>query len=196
MVATLWRGLVFIIAVAIAARCSSGHACSVIPSYEFYEVTGSSEAELEAALRANGPKDETGAVRFAYTDWTVEWQWKRLSDQTIDPDSIKLSCVAKILLPKLKESQGLAPELLDAWDGFVQRTKEHELNHVAHIDKFAPRILILSKQEYAKSGVLTRKRAEAIISQVIAEIRSHDRRYDVRTNHGFTEGTWKIQLKS
>lgn len=196
MVATFWRELIIIFVAMLAAKGSYAQACPVVPSYEFYEVTGSSEVELEAALRANGPKDEAGAVRFAYTDWTVEWQWKRLSDETIDPDSIKLSCVAKILLPRLKEPHGLSPELLDEWNGFVQRTKEHELNHVAHIDQFAPRIVILSKQEYAKSGVLTRKRAEAIISQVIAEIRGHDRRYDARTNHGFTEGTWKIQLKS
>ncbi len=176
------------------ALCGNAWGCPVIPTYTYYEVSGSSVSELEASLRERGPKDDLGKARFAYTDWTVEWNWKRFDDGTIDPQSIKLTCIATILLPKVANTDGkIADDLLSAWNGFIERTKAHELNHVSHIDKTAPAILTRLKEEHRRTGTLTRERAEKIISEVIAEIRGLDRRYDARTNHGFTEGTWGLR---
>jgi predicted secreted Zn-dependent protease len=176
--------------------CAKAWSCPVAPAHNYYEVEGASVEELEASLRERGPKDDLGKTRFAYTDWTVEWNWKRFDDGTIDPNSIKLNCIAMILLPKLgKASEKISEDLLNAWNGFVKRTKAHELNHVSHIDQTAPRILTRLKEEHKREGAVTRERAEKIISEVIAEIRGLDRRYDARTNHGLSEGTWNIRLE-
>ena len=59
-------------AITMALCCGKAWGCPVIPTYTYYEVSGSSVSELEASLRERGPKDDFGKTRFAYTDWTVE----------------------------------------------------------------------------------------------------------------------------
>jgi predicted secreted Zn-dependent protease len=167
--------------------------CPVATTYSFYSVSGVSADEIKASMLKRGPRDDFGSVRFAYTDWSVKWKWKRLEDGSVNPDSVKLSCTANILLPELDPNTVLSPELRDGWNGFVERTRQHELNHVAHVEQMAPEIYKRLRADLQQSGRLSGKRASAIVSEVIAEIKALDRRYDAETDHGCTEGAWRIQ---
>jgi predicted secreted Zn-dependent protease len=187
------RACVGVLAILVPATVVQAEVCSVTPTYSYYSVTGNSAEELEDSLRQNGPRDELGAVRFAYTDWTVKWNWKRQDDGTIDLRSVQLTCLATILLPKVDSREGWTPDLSLAWDAFVERTRHHELNHVGHVEQLAPRILDRLDQVATQLGRVSAKRAESIVADVIAQIRAKDREYDATTRHGRTEGTWKIQ---
>jgi predicted secreted Zn-dependent protease len=167
--------------------------CQVTPSYTYYAVEGRTVADLQESLRQRGPRDDYGAVRFAYTDWSVKWSWKRKDDGTIDLSSVKLVCDAMIKLPKIEARESLPQDLVEQWDGFVERTTRHELNHVSHVEQGAPQILERLDQAAKSAGNLTVKRADSIVRQVIAEIRAKDREYDATTTHGRTEGTWRIE---
>jgi hypothetical protein len=57
----------------------------------------------------------------------------------------------------------------------------------------APEIYKRLRADLQQSGRLSGKRASAIVSEVIAEIKALDRRYDAETDHGRTEGAWRIQ---
>lgn len=184
------------VALLLAVLCATSawaDSCPVTPTYRFYVVAGSTEQELKKSLLEKGPRDEAGAARFAYTDWKVAWKWKRLDDGSVDPESVELTCVANVLLPQLDPSTTLSPTLRVAWEGFLERTRKHELNHVSHVEQRAPQIHKRLRAAAEKSGSVSGKRAAAIVSEVVAEIKAMDRRYDAQTDHGRTEGAWHIQ---
>lgn len=168
------------------------YACPITPTYSYYSVEGNTAEQLEESLRLKGPRDDFGAVRFAYTHWTVEWDWKLTDRGHVDPHSVELKCLATVMLPMIKERDVVAADLLAAWDGFVKRTERHELNHVKHVEELAPQIVKRLHRAAPRGEGISVKVAESIVADGIARIRAKDREYDRATSHGKTEGTWRI----
>lgn len=188
--------LVRILVMVLCSIISGAHAdagkCAIVPVYTFYEVSGGSAEELEESLRERGPRDQVGLRRFAYTDWTIKWEWRRFEDGSVDPSTVSLTCVATILLPKVSDPDSLPPILRHSWNSFMERTRRHELHHVSHVEQTAPRIIQQLRDEYQRVGTISLTRAKSIVREVIAHIKAMDRHYDAETDHGRTEGTWKI----
>lgn len=168
--------------------------CDLKPQVIFYEVEGSSVAEIHASLRERGPRDDRGKARFAYTDWTIEWGWGTTPARHVLIDSLNVTCSATIKLPKLMVRRETPIEVVRAWNDFTERTREHELNHLENVSRGAARIRQRLKDTEARRGKLSPKLANSTVARVVEEIREFDRSYDRRTNHGYTEGTWDITL--
>jgi predicted secreted Zn-dependent protease len=166
--------------------------CDLQPAFSFYDVTGASLSEIHASLRERGPRDERGSARFAYTDWTIEWNWGTTPAKRVVLDSLHVKCSATIKLPKLVVTSETPISLVRSWHDFVERTREHELRHVGHVTHGASRIQRRLKAAEARLGALSARQANAVVSSVVEEIREFDRAYDRRTNHGHTEGTWEV----
>jgi predicted secreted Zn-dependent protease len=177
----------------LGAHADTRERCLVEPRYEFYQVEGANLEQIRAALRQKGPRDENGKGRFAYTDWSVKWGWRKLDNGGVDPQSVKLECRATILLPRLKPSVELSAESIKNWHSFVERTREHELAHLKHVELGAPRIVSALGQEGRSNSLITSARANQIARDVVASIREMDRGYDARTDHGRLEGTWSLE---
>ena len=165
----------------------SEYSCIPKMSYQTYEVQGSSMSEWRASMLRDGPRDTRGIARFARADWNVAWRWKLDPSERIDPSTIEIECGADLLLPGLKPSLELSPEEWNNWFQFSEKVRKHELNHLRHAFELAPRI---------KSAILAQKRSltpeqgNALGYKVLQEMRSLDRQYDLRTNHGSSEGIW------
>ena len=187
----LLTSLVLAIVTPIDGERSRG--CSVEPHYSFYNVEGDSIEQIHESLLSNGPRDERGQARFAYTDWTIEWDWKKRNDTRIKADSLQLRCSATIRLPRLRAKSGMRIELIRSWNDFVERTRDHELRHLEHVVSGATRIRSRLKSAETRPGGLSANTANKIIQRVVQEIRHFDREYDLRTNHGRTEGTWTVE---
>jgi predicted secreted Zn-dependent protease len=136
-------------------------------------------------MLASGPKDEKGTARFAYTAWTVRWQWPKGPDVA----QTRIECSARITLPKHATPENLSPALLAQWQGLVTRITAHEHRHVSHVEEGAPKILERLRRSAAHK-TLTSKEANEIAHNVLLEIQEADRRYDRDTEHGKSEGTW------
>ena len=95
-------------------------------------------------------------------------------------------------MPKVENLESLSPTVKKLWSAFVERTQKHELRHVRHVEQSAPQIFERIRDEHLRAGSVSPQRAQSLISDVIAEIKAKDRRYDGDTNHGQTEGTWRI----
>jgi predicted secreted Zn-dependent protease len=184
----------------LAVCCLSGESwsgpadaiCPIRPEYRFYDVYGSSPAEVRASMIERGPKDAGGKARFAYTDWHVSWRWKRTPGGDVDPNTITLECSAEILLPRLRPTASASQDFIRAWHDYVERTREHELQHVEHVSVKAPEILSTIRHERLRRGALSPTLANVIVSRVVSQIRALDRAYDRTTNHGLTEGIWVV----
>ena len=110
----------------------------------------------------------------------------------MDANSVQLVCSASVHLPRLLHRERHNRALLEQWDAFVERTRKHELNHIEHVRRGAPRIAKMIQERAGGKGVLSSKKAKAIARTVVADLHAMDRAYDMRTNHGKTEGTWTI----
>jgi predicted secreted Zn-dependent protease len=175
--------------------------CSVSVTYEYYEISAANSSEIEEELLTHGPRDSYGARRFAYTDWRVKWDWKRDPDGRVIVDSVELKCSAKIALPKLVKKAGLASDTSARWDSFIESTIAHEAQHVEHVERNASKIIAriqqiasvrgdVGGQSVAAKGSVSLTEAQRIVREVISEIRESDRKYDLKTHHGRSEGAW------
>jgi len=169
-----------------------GEVCSLDPTYRFYQVEGSSLEEIHASLRERGPRDERGRSRFAYTDWTIEWNWGTTPAKRVALESLRVQCSATIKLPKLAVTPNTPLTVIRSWHEFLEKTRAHEMRHLEHVSRGAARIPERLKVVEARRGKLSPKQANAVVSRVVEEIREFDRAYDRRTNHGYTEGTWEL----
>ncbi len=170
--------------------------CPVAITFSYYEVQGNTPAEIERSLQFFGPRDDRGQIRFAYTDWKIRWKWQRTADKKVDLNSLTLHCSAEIKLPRLVVAPSTSLGLIRAWNDFVERTRQHELAHVKHVELGAPKIRARLREAATLEGALSPSRANVLVGRVIAELRGLDTSYDRRTNHGFTEGTWTIESES
>lgn len=167
--------------------------CSAEPVFSYYDVHGTTAAQIQQSLHAHGPVDDRGQRRFASTDWSIKWEWKQTPRNYVDLNSVQIKCGAEIRLPRLVIRKDTPLELIRAWNSFVERTRRHELAHLSHAQVGAPRIRERLERVAAREGPLTAAQANQEIAAALEEIRSMDKEYDKRTNHGFTEGTWVIE---
>ena len=99
---------------------------------------------------------------WAYTEWYVRWT-----------GSCKLSVEITYTLPKHKNPGKLDPDVRKRWKAMVRALTKHEHNHGDHGIRAAREI------EKAKCA-----NGDAIIKKWNGQ----DKAYDLRTNHGKTEG--------
>ncbi len=166
--------------------------CDVAVDRREYVVRGASAQEIRRSMLSSGPRDSTGAPRFAVTEWTVEWNWAQPKRGRIDADTITLSCSATMLLPRYEPENGAAPELTDLWMNFAKRLERHELNHLEHVRRIAPEIRERIRRAARKSDSVSPALANRIAHRVIREMRALDEAYDSHTDHGRTEGVWSL----
>jgi len=172
--------------------------CPISIHRETYSVTGSSREEIRRSMLDRGPRDERGLPRFAKTEWKVDWRWEKDIDGGIKIDSLSVTCSASILLPQrdppiLADAQSTREaELRFIWSEFLSKLERHELNHLKHVRYRAPHIAARLKEAQQRYGSLSTQRANSIASRVLREIRDLDRRYDIETRHGKSEGVWEI----
>ncbi len=188
-VATVWA------LVGVTADVAPGenpHACDVDLSFKNYPVSGLSRAALKDALLQSGPRDPYGVRRFAYTDWHITWKWGLEPSGAIDPRSIKVACSAVVTLPRLRPVRGMSLELISSWNSFLQRLRDHEMNHVRHAQERAGLIRQALRVAAQRHGQLTPAQAQIVAQRVTHDIRELDRRYDGVTNHGQREGAWDL----
>lgn len=184
---------------ALAAMCVDSaqnvthEECVVQPTYTFYTVEGDTVESIEDSLRQRGPRDDRGKARFAYTDWTINWRWKKLDTGLVDTRSLDVECRATINLPRLQTNPSTPIDTILAWNDFVARTRQHELAHLEHVQNGARLIGRRLAEHEMKRGAPSPARANKIVSQAIQELRELDIAYDARTNHGAVEGTWGIK---
>jgi predicted secreted Zn-dependent protease len=166
--------------------------CPVTFSFISYPVSGSSDEELRTELIKNGPRDKLGKARFAFADWHITWRWGLDGVGNVLPDTIKLSCQVEITLPRLVPTKQTSPELVKRWYDFVGRVRQHELNHARHAQERAWLIRERISEAQRRVGPLSPAAANKIAGRVLDEIQALDYAYDLSTEHGKSEGAWRL----
>lgn len=166
--------------------------CPLDPAYIFYAVSGETVEKVMASMHSNGPKDQYGKTHFALADWDIAWNWKLDEKRGVDLSTVRLTCSGVVTLPKLVVTATTSRDLIRAWNNFAERLREHELKHLEHASRRAPEITQRLAEAHRAARYLSPRKANKIAEKIIAEIKSLDRAYDVRTTHGKAEGAWRI----
>jgi predicted secreted Zn-dependent protease len=163
---------------------------TVRETFDYYEVTGSTAADLRTSLDRNGPKKNAGGrVSAGWTKWDVEWSYL----WTTTSDECRLTRVSTTLtltttLPRWSSADHPG-ELSARWNRFLEALRAHEDGH-ARNGHDATRVIgerlraLPPEPDCPALAAAIQKAAEA----ALAEYRARDVSYDLRTAHGLTQG--------
>jgi len=147
----------------------------------FYDIYGSTEAELRKQLDAKQPVGYDGYRGDATTSWDIRWNWPGRGKNICDLSAATVTLAVRVTLPRWMPPQNASPELVTKWTQYVQAVAAHEKNHVnSVITRYK------SVEPAIKSA--TCQTAEAAAQAALVPIRQFDIDYDAATNHGETEG--------
>jgi len=151
-----------------------------------YEVKGSNLSELKAEMANHGPLDQFGTHRFALTSWDLKWSWGNQGG-ALNLRRPVIQASADIYLPRWTNAEKASLHDREAWFKFYANILRHELNHLRGFESFSRRLP--SEFEHAASQKISSEvEADRLMHKLAASAHSFDRAYDLRTEHGKSEG--------
>jgi predicted secreted Zn-dependent protease len=159
--------------------------------FQTYDVKINPKQSLYNALNQASPIRQDGQILHGLTTWNVHWNSQLRFDRTGDPCRVTIATTqltGTILLPKL--IGGTAPQR-QQFTRFLALLRKHELNHYAFGKQAVVAIYrsILAQPIAPDCSTLDRQiKASAI--QILTTYESRSLAYDVKTNHGQTEGVF------
>ncbi len=171
----------------------ASYGCPLDSNYKFYDIFGTSMAELRAEMLRKGPVDESGVPHFAYTAWGIKWNWPKRTDGTRDFLNTEISCTAILTLPRLRPTSGTSLSVIREWHTLYEKILSHEHNHVLNAVGMASTITERVKVAALSGKIRSEREANSEAFAVLDTIREFDHRYDEQTHFGKSEGTWGEQ---
>src|SRR6266498_262456 len=102
---------------------------TVVERSEYYEVAGSSEKELRAAIDRLRPNDAKGERHDAFTKWDVHWEYRYNSSAgACALTSFTTSVEVSTRLPKWS-NRDAGSRLAERWDRYIAALQDHERGH-------------------------------------------------------------------
>jgi predicted secreted Zn-dependent protease len=166
-----------------AASGASG-ALDLDVAVTYYPVQGQDYASLISSLRANGPKGYHGLAA-----WKVSYDYttKQRRD-ACQIDTVRVKIAGVILMPRWTDEPSASPDLQRRWTDYYAALKLHEDGHIQNGRELA----LLVKERLMGLGAVpcdqTKALAEAEFQRLYGNLKTRDREYDARTNHGATQG--------
>ena len=177
-----------VIAAIMAVASSTAQASD--PALVYYDVVGSTAAEVRRDMDRKGPIDESGQRVDAYTQWRVAWTYAAVPDaQGCVIRSVVPALTATITLPRWSPAPSVPANVLRAWRRYVKALRVHEDGHYAHGVAASREVTALAKSFRMQSDCHTtaqsfKRQATAIIDKWKAA----DATYDRETRHGQNQG--------
>lgn len=159
-------------------------------SYDFYDIEGSSVAELKQQMRQAGTKWNDGKVYAALTTWDIRYHY----DITEEAGTYSLKSVVTDIsvvyhLPNWTDVASAAPELAGQWETYMKHLMEHEYGHKDLSVKAAAEI----SQALAELGSFSskeqlEKNVKRLVEAKFKRLKELQIAYDDETRHGIQQG--------
>lgn len=155
-------------------------------NYVFYDIEGTSIAELNQQMRQVGNKWNDGKTYAALTTWEIRYNYDTIEEG--DNYSIK-SVVTDVSvvyhLPRIAVASA-APEL---WETYMKNLKVHELGHKDISVKAADEInQTLAALGSFRSKTELEREANRLVKAKFKQLKELHIAYDDDTNHGIKQG--------
>ena len=158
-------------------------------SVTYYDVHGSTYAELRADMRRSGPKIDGGSF-VGETRSPMRWSWRSesIGGGSCAMRDVRVSVNAQILLPRWTPPANVDSSLVSEWKRFIAALETHEAGHK---DISARAGHDLENQLRGMTGLCSQlgTRASDIARRILDKADADQKRYDAETRHGITQGT-------
>ncbi len=200
--------LLIVASVSFAAQDSidSGHADNstalqqkddIIPpvvkeKYKYYEVCGICEKDLRCDLKQKCITLTDGKKYDSITMWKINWNYGyNNTANACKADSFTVNVEVTFRLPKWVPTDKAPQALVDKWDTFVRNLLTHEKGHrdlaIAAATKLAHSVAELPPMQTCDD---LDKEVAALSRVRMKELKEEEKKYDVTTNHGKTQGAF------
>ena len=157
-------------------------------TFIYYDITGNSVAELNAAMGKLGPTDNQGVRRHAFAAWHMRWRWPRGGDGTPDFARTTVECTGEVTVPRWAPSPDTSPSLVETWERYIAALLRHESRHLEHCFAQRENVRALLARAHREDPSLTPAAANGLVRGILKEIHARDRAYDAATDNGRAEG--------
>jgi predicted secreted Zn-dependent protease len=173
---------------ASAAAAATLPAPSVANQVQYYDIEGSSLAELREQIRRLGPKSGAES-EDAQTIWDLEWTY----DAAPGPGgcvmrNVRVTLTLTVTLPRWAPPRDVPAAVLQGWQTYLQHLKLHESGHQAIAQRNARDLMAALMGMRATGCDELSRQASQTGERIVAEGRAKNRQYDVDTKHGQTQG--------
>jgi predicted secreted Zn-dependent protease len=149
---------------------------------QYYDVSGSSVAEIRAAINRVRPRDPNDGVAVdALNRWYISWRWPGDGRGNCLLGQTELRFTATLRMPRLFNSRRTPRAVVARWQAYVEALIRHEAGHLRHAYANMGSVL----RAIRASSCATANEAGRAAVRALAQ---YDVDYDRATRHGFTQG--------
>lgn len=149
---------------------------------EFYEITGTTAADLRAQMNSLGPTDFAGDKSDAATFWDIRWYFGQSADGTSTVAGTTYTEDIRIVFPRWTPPAAASSQLITRWSTYIRALALHEQSHVDRA------LLGFRNIRTAITAATTTAAATTAGDAELQNMRQWDRAYDHATHHGATQG--------
>ena len=169
---------------------SSAVAPVVTEKYEYYDVCGCNEEELQCDIKKKCIHWSDGKKYDAVTSWDMKWDYGYDRDaQACAVDSFKVTVEILFRYPRWVRTRETSPQLVEKWDRYMKNLMTHESGHrdlaVEAAAKLSSAVAALTPPS---TCVELDRRVRALYRARMAKLNEDQKAYDATTNHGVTQG--------
>lgn len=153
---------------------------------EYFEVRGTTAADLREDLRRVGPVGENGVKAGAITKYRIAWKiLVTFDDESCRAGDVTVDLEVTMQLPRWEQPAHASPEVVQIWDRISALIRRHEDGH-HHIAIEAAREVRreLGKPVRAASCDALKAALDDTANAVLREYRRKQADYDQRTDFG------------
>ncbi|MBT1073425.1 DUF922 domain-containing protein [Pelotalea chapellei] len=158
--------------------------------FDYYNVNGSTAAELRSQMKQNGTKWNDGHVYAALTTWDIKYNYDvSYRNGSYFIDSVETDIGIKISLPRWEPGSTPPASIAAQWENYSDRVKEHEFGHrdmavnaAAEVNKILNNLGGFSSKRELK------QEADRQVKALLSQHKQNQVAYDDHTQHGVTQG--------
>jgi predicted secreted Zn-dependent protease len=151
-------------------------------SFEYYDVVGNDPASIRRSINERRPIDSNDGSRVdALTTGSVDFGLSRQGNGRCKPGDVSARLRLRVLLPRLRDTSGLDPTVIERWNAFVAALKKHEAWHVRYAHDHMPDL-------EAAMRATDCAHARDAAAKALAAIGRAQLEYDRTTHHGADQG--------
>jgi predicted secreted Zn-dependent protease len=156
---------------------------------KYYTVAGNSATALRSSLNQRSPIKTKAGTFDGYTRWYVEWRFNwRESESSCAITRVTTQVDVTFTLPKWHGTTS-NQVLENRWNNYYNSLVSHENGHKAFAINAAKKIeRVLTELKPYDSCSELEKQANQLGHQILKDYIKQEKRYDVDTNHGLTQG--------
>ncbi len=148
---------------------------------EWYDIYGSTSAELRQQVDTYGPLDDNGERWEALTHWRIHWNWPGYGKANCDLSAATVRYENTVTLPRWNPPPEASARLIERWNAYLPALARHEQHHVEIVVEHYQEVLTAIQAADCLS-------ADAAAMAAFEEIRRLQNEYDEVSQHSVAEG--------